>query len=322
MRGLPTTFLAAALVTLVAGCSSPSSLPSLPDVFHNDLSATNGTVATVQGAHVEAAIGQGAWGTTGNVTVEAGKVAGPAMGAPSPTGGGGDKTALPAANASATVRVRLAEAASLAGYTARYWVLQGGNMTLSGAPTGTAPANEEYTFTLQQPGPFAVAAALADGNKEVARFATPFTGSLGLHWSITGVVQPEGAQSVGGAVPWPTPREQMVDAYTVDLPEGATVTATTAFDGTAAPTDGADVDLGLYGPDGTGLICSAGALGSGNPADPSNAGETFTAQTTASGAWSIQVGAMADGCPTNGSAGSFDYANAGPVPYTLDLTVG
>lgn len=322
----PAPILAAlALAFAAAGCSSPAATDSLDAVFP-DLQAGNATSGPerILGSHLEGSIADGPWGATANVTLESGNVTGPRMGTASALGGGGELTAL-SLPGNATVSVRIVEHARLAGYFARFTLADGsGNAT----PAETGPATDTFHARLIHPGPFTVTVQLysaASNATPAATFAETFQGRLAYHWKITGDVQPQKKQDVTGADPWPTARDQMVDKYSLQIPEGAPVVALSAFDGTYTPGDGVDIDLGLYSADGTGVACAAGtSVSAGStPNNPAQAAETLTAATDAAGLWTVEIGAMQDGCPVNGGAGGvFSYTNAGPVPYTLEITAG
>ncbi|MES2155012.1 MAG: hypothetical protein V4510_07740 [bacterium] len=324
----PIRLLIASLLAtaLLAGCAS-NEKPALSDVFGADAATSlpdgspaeyNGTpFLLIGGMHLQARINEGDWGTTigGETTVPA--IAGPTMAGAAPMGGGGETTALSGANAS-RLDVRIKEFDQLAGYTVMWGVAVGGNTTVT-----MRPANEMLETQMPVAGPIVVVAALyasADDKVPAAVFA-PLKGTVKVHWTITGEVQPQKVSAAGVSPPGGASRDSMVDKYTVDLPAGVTVTATTKFDGTYSPSDGTDVDIGLYDPNAAPLLCSAGALGSSSPVDPVQATETFTSPTDSSGLWSVQVGAMQDGCEANGAAGSFQYTNAGPVPYQLDIVL-
>lgn len=323
------------VVAALAGCAS-SQKPDLATVFPDQVSttavpeallpfaggATNLTVIT--GAQLEGRLNDaGDWVANVSTSKMAAPVSSGTMSMPEPMGGGGETTALTLNGTSAAVvEVRFKEHALLAGYTATWHFVMGG---VADEPS-SIPADQAFEHQLPVVGSFEVYATLspAEGEPATAVVAEPFRGTLSATWSINGEVQPQkpSDQGAGLPVPWPTSREAMTDIYTIDLPAGATVTANTAFDGSPSPDRGTDVDIGLYTPDGEAFACSAGALDPVSPVDASQATETFAVPTDAPGVWSVQVGAMADGCPTNnGAAGSFSYANAGPVPYTLTITV-
>lgn len=302
--------LAALFVSLTfAGCTGPPETPALETIY--DETEGNATSLVILGAHLEGRIGEGPWGASAEYFVEGGNVDTPPMTAGSALGGGGETTALEMPqNVTATVHVRILESERLTGYMARYYLERGGDLDLPDAnrtPTATVPVESEFTAELSGPGAFVVGVVLYDGDAVVAVYDEAFEGRLAVHWAATGQVQP---QKPAGQLPtWPTAREEMTDIYTIALPSGVTLTATTAPGAGGAPTDGPDVDLGLHGPDGMGVVCSAGP----------DANETVSTETTEEGSWTVQVGAMEDGC---GGTTGYQYQNQGPVSYTLDITVG
>ena len=324
MRPSLVAFLALALA--VAGCAGTPETASLETVYGSDYensNATAGLVAIVQGIQLEGRIAEGPWEPAANVTLEAGNATSPPMSSANALGAGGETTPLPGNITGATVTVRLQKAQELAGYTAHFALAYDPDNLWDGNATASerVAADGEFQADLPRPGSFWVAAQLEDANGAVvATFAQPFTGTYALHWTATGEVQPQKPADPSGALPWPTPREAMVDIYTLEIPSGLTVTASTTFRGDYQPSDGADVDLGIYAPDGTGIVCSGiGGSSSTAPVDPAQSTETVSAETDAAGTWSVQVGAMADDC--GGTTGGFQYSNPGPVPYTLDILV-
>lgn len=313
----------------LAGCTS-SPQTDLSSIYDADLQQQQlpaplaeltgvDNVTVIAGDHFEVRLNEGSWGKNSTVESAATTLNSPTMTSPEPLGGGGEVTAL-SLNASGEVEVRLAEHAQLAGYTA-WWTFTTGNTTEG--PFAT-PADGVYEHRLPAAGPFVVTAWLSqseDDKTPVAVYLQPLVGHVMGRWTITGAVQPQSPPSlpVGGA-PWPTDRMDMVDSYTIELPAGVTVTATTVFDGSYTPDQGTDVDIGLYNPAGTGIECSAGNLAPTAPVDPSQATEKFAFPTDEAGIWSVQIGAMQNGCPVlGGEGGSFSYTNAGPVPYKLDI---
>lgn len=323
MRPSLVAFLAVALA--VAGCAGTPEPDALDSVFGEAFEMGNETAGLqgiLRGVQLEGRIAEGPWGPSANVTMEVGNATSPPMASPNALGAGGETTALPGNITGANVAVRFLKAEALVGYTAHFVLAYDAKHLWDGNATASAriPAEGEFQATLVRPGPFLVAARLEHPNGTVAAtLEEPFAGSFALHWTAQGEVQPQKPSDPSGALPWPTPREEMVDIYTLDLPEGVTVTATTSFRGTYQPSDGTDVDLGIYDPAGAGVVClGTGGGGPTAPVDPAQATETVSAETDSSGTWSVQVGAMADGC---GGGGGYQYSNPGPVPYTLDILV-
>jgi hypothetical protein len=186
------------------------------------------------------------------------------------------------------------------------------------------------------PGSYLVGAAVyssnANGAQPIAFFNQTFETRVGIHWTATGEVEPFNPQGFVPVVPAGGPgpsRDEMVDKFQAMLPAGLTLTAKTSFAGTFPGPDGTDVDLGLYDPADTGVLCSAsggGTVGGVAPnvaPDPSQATEEIVpVPLTETGLWSVEVGAMGS-CPItpDGAASSFFYVNDGPVPYSLEITV-
>ncbi|HUR62608.1 MAG TPA: hypothetical protein VM286_09630 [Candidatus Thermoplasmatota archaeon] len=322
----PVVAAVALLAFVLAGCSNVQQ-DTLRAVYGPDYTTVS-EVPSVQGDHLEARVGDGPWQDRVDLVVAAAAVAGPRMAAPAPQGGGGDVQALPV---NASFEVRIKEATRLGGLTAHWFVTE--NRTLPGdvaQAAGVTPGDGTFHASVARAGPFAVTAILtgsAADTTPAARYA-PLQGRLQATWVATGQVEPVRAQStgVGPQPPSPQPREAMVDRYDVELWPGAHVTARTSFDGTFDPSKGADVDLGLYRPDGNGAACSATGggqlpqVGSSPIPDPAQASESLEADAGEGGAWSLQVGAQADGC---GAAGqTYFYYNNGPVPYRLEATIG
>jgi hypothetical protein len=316
------TLLAAAFFLTFAGCAGTTPSMGLDAVFGDDVDpdATEGPLM-VMGMQLEGRIGEGPWGATADMTVTAGNVDGPRMSAPNALGGGGETTELSIPeNATATMHVRLVKAANLTGYTAHYFVTGYDGVPDNATPAASLPADAEFTQQLSSPGAYYVHAVIAkdgaDASEAEAVLVQPFVARLMVKWTATGDVQP---QNPGSGVPWPTSRDAMTDKYAIELPAGLAVQVTTTFRGTWTPDQGTDVDIGLYSPDGAGVICAAGTLDPTSAVDPIHANESFTGLTDAAGVWTIEVGAMQNGC---GGGGNYSYANAGPVPYNVEIVVG
>jgi hypothetical protein len=332
MRPIPALLPCILLAVAAAGCSTAGQ-DALKAVYGPDFTLVDGA-PTVNGAHLEARAGEGAWAPTVTVSMEGGKVETPAMAAPAPQGGGGDRQLLSAVEAA--LEVRIVERARLGGFVAHWFVYgaqeQAGDL---GRAQAVLPADQPFAAKVQVPGPFQVTAYLTASVADTAvqaRYAGAIQGILSAHWTVTGQVQPVSPPQAPLLPPTspPTARDQMVDTFQVQVSTGATVTASTKFNGMFTPDKGTDVDLGLYTPDGKGIVCSSGGgaavpvAGGGVPApDPSQSTESLTAPTDAAGTWSIEVGAQANGCPPSvgGGGQSYFYTNAGPVPYTLDIKV-
>lgn len=314
----------------LAGCTS--SQKNLDSVYGSDATnlpavnlpggANNTSITVIAGVHLQARLNEGAWGGNTSLSLTIPPFASPAMTGPSPQGGGGETTALPKPG-NVTLDVRITEFASLDGYTAS-WYLVVGNVTNTPVQM---PATGTFETKLPAGGHYTVGVTLAKSTDEaspVAVYAVPITGTIKTHWTVTGEVQPVRVADPSGmgVIPSPTSRDAMVDKYTLDLPAGVTVTAVTMFDGAFTPGKGTDVDLGIYGASGAGIACT----GAGGPnvqgqsyPDPTQANENLAYTTDASGLWSVQVGAQADGC---GGQTGWSYSNAGAVPYKLDITLG
>ncbi|HEX2066178.1 MAG TPA: hypothetical protein VHI93_05130, partial [Candidatus Thermoplasmatota archaeon] len=129
---------------------------------------------------------------------------------------------------------------------------------------------------------------------------------------------------VAAPVPVPAaPDSAMADRYEAEVRPGARLLAATSFEGPFTGREGTDLDVGLYAPDGRPAACGSGPGAAPMPGlpsapDPGQASASAAAQAAAGGAWSVRVGAQEAGC--GGAAPA--YANAGPVPYRLVLTVG
>jgi hypothetical protein len=313
------------LAAALAGCSNPQR-DTLRAVYPGDFDIT-GAVPVVHGAHLEGRVGDGPWQPEISIAVEAPLLAGPAMAAAAPQGGGGDTQRLPGVNA--TIEVRIKEAARLGGLTAHWFILDNQTMSPTDLVPETAklPGDGTFRATVGQPGTLLVKAILTGSSVDDATQAAfePLRVHLQVTWTATGQVQPvrQTQAPVGPPPPQPTPRDQMVDRYEADVRPGAHLVASTTFDGTFSGRQGTDVDVGLYAPDGTPLACgSTGGsavpvVGQPSPVpDPAQASEAAAGDATAGGLWTAQVGAQQDGC-TQGM--TYYYANAGPVPYRLVL---
>ncbi|MFO1535500.1 MAG: hypothetical protein ABR586_07550 [Thermoplasmatota archaeon] len=309
----------------LAGCSNPQQ-DTLRAVYPNDFD-TSGAVPLVRGLHLEARVGGDAWAGVLALAAEAPLLVGPAMAAPAPQGGGGDVQRLPAANATAEVRIK--EASRLGGLTAHWFVLDNGTAPGDlGTAQATLPGDVTFRASISRPGPFLVTVVLTGSSVDKTPQATyaPLPGSLTVRWTATGQVQPVAAPQgpTGTKPPSATPREQMADRYDADVRPGARLVAATTFEGAYMGKEGTDVDVGLYTPDHTPAACgSTGGgqvpvVGTSPLPDPSQAFETAATDAQAGGVWSAEVGAQEDGC--NGV--TYYYSNAGPVPYRLVLTAG
>jgi hypothetical protein len=334
MRAIPV--LAAAL--LLAGCASA---PSASDLG-NRYGATNveplqipdflfggkeGTVnmTSILGPQIEVRVGDGEFSEAAAAIVEGGAIQGPAVAGSGATGGGGDVNELPPIPA-VTAEARLRDPAAAEGLTVA-WVLVSDSLLADPVPAPAARLAPDATFTFQLDGPglYHVGAFLLASEDDPVREAVAVLRdgapvSVKAHYTATGEVHPVRMTGLGiASLPSTTEREQMVDSYTFAAPEGLPVVATTSFNGGQG--DGTDVDLGLFNPQGEGVFC-VGSGGGGSLAptpDPAQAGEAIETATDAAGTWSVQVGAMQDGC--SGQSGWY-YANAAPVPYKLDILLG
>ncbi len=312
------------LVALLAGCAT-SQPPTFDTIYAGEVDkqllppglpgvANGTTISVIHGSHLEARLNDGAWDANLTAAVIMPEIQSPAMTGPEPSGGGGESTPLPVPS-NLTLEVRIKEYAELGDYTA-WWVF----MTGSGNVTTVArPADAIFEFRLATLGPYTVNVLLTNGPDDmtpVAVYNQTIAGSVSVQWTVTGEVQPVHAPNM------PSDRNSMVDKYTVDLPEGITLTAVSSFEGSFAPGDGTDVDLGIYGTDGTGLAC-VGSGGGAAPVvgpfvpDPAQSSETVTFDTDTAGQWSVEVGTMATGCS---GQSAWTYTNAGPVPYKLVIT--
>jgi cell division septation protein DedD len=309
------------LAAALAGCSNPSR-DTLGAVYGSDFDAA-GAVPAVHGGHLEARVGDGPWGGTLALGAQAPLLAGPAMSAAAPQGGGGDAHALPAANA--TFDVRIKEATRLGGLTAYWFVLDDGTPPGDlAAAQAKLPGDGTFHASVARPGPFLVTVVLTGSSVDATRQATfdPLHGRLAVTWTATGQVQPEVPMQgpAGPKPPSPTPRQQMVDTYGADVRPGTHLVATTSFEGQYMGKEGTDVDVGLYAPDGRPIACGSSGgntvpvVGPTPVPDPTQAAENAATDAKDGGAWSVQVGAQDDACNTTGS---YYYANAGPVPYRL-----
>jgi hypothetical protein len=339
--------LALALVatTFAAGCASGSPADTVRSVYGSDVMPFSDLLPSgvavpdslkdllvIGGYHLEGMLAPGAAWAANVSTTQTQQVASPGMAIPSPLGGGGETTPLPPVAAKLQARVR--EADQLGGLRIVWIALRGADGSRGPATNSSALGpGDAYSLDVGA-GSTLVGAALFDGepspgNLPVAVFLNPVRAQVVATWEVTGTVQPMKPQS---PVPATGARDAMVDKYTMDIPPGSHVTAKTAFRGAFAPINGGDVDLGLYDPTGVGTVCSAtggGTLpvGGGNPLpDAAQATESIDVTLPShipTGAWSVQVGAMLDGCKdAAGAAVTFFYINLGPVPYTLTVTVG
>ncbi len=253
-------------------------------------------------------VGTSIWTDHAAIILDGPSITEPAPGDPIGTPGMGDAHSLSLPTATTTLEVRpVGEAGELTWYRYRIdrsaWSYDHDERR-NAVEVATSTGNATVSIPIPGIGLWAV---YAEGSGS----SNDFIVAVDARWNVSGTVYPQR----GDGDPAPSNYDAMADRYTVLLPTTLAGVRINSFPADDTPLDdvvtGDDVDVGLWGADGTPIVCE----GSGGTLDKARESLEAAIEDLVVYDVSFAIGAMPDDC-TNGQ---YHYENQRQVQYTAVL---